>query len=192
MTHLVLCKPSKDCSGKPDKAAILDALELSFKILAGEEEDPNKGAESADENPAMEEQPDSGDTATPDNTSPAESSSSSSSSSEEAIPAGSKDSKAKATKKKAAAKATSKDKKNSAKTKSSTKKAIEKEKAQESKKNSVKEKEMTNPEAKKKGKTGPKPIDTSNVVVPGFMRTVSSNAASHPIAEPAAKRARKK
>ena len=72
--------------------------------------------------------------------------------------------------------------KESAKATSSGKKEKEKEKAQESKKTSSKDKE----------KAGPKPIDTSNVVIPGFMRTVSASAKSHPVAEPAAKRARKK
>ena len=198
LLDFLLCKCSEDCTSKPSKQAILDALELCFKILSGEAEDPKPDDESADEN-VEEDQPDEAENVSPPSSSSSTEGSSSSEESDKAIPAGSKDTKVSEKKKPSKSKSSDSKKKEeftdskkkeefkkSAKAKPAGTKA--KGKAQENKK---KEDKKTDSELKEKPKSKPQPLDTSKVVIPGFMKTVSASAKSSPVAEPAPKRRRK-
>ena len=185
LLDFLLCKCSEDCTGKPSKQTILDALELCFKILAGEAEDPKAGDQSADEIVA-EEQPDEAEGVSPPSSSSSTDGSSSSEDESEAIAAGSKDKKVSKPKKPSESKKKPKESEKSAKAKPAGTKGTGK--LQENKK---KQDKKTDPELKGKVKSGPKPLDTTGVVIPRFMQTVSASAKASPVAEPAPKRRKK-
>ena len=189
----------KDCSEKPTIPQIRDALELGFKILAGEIPDPNPSKDDKNDpgvqgergeperevqEEAEEEQPEESSGDLPDVSSPSSCTSSSSDSSSGSSPARPMSSKAKAKPKseRAAAKAKrkaskppakkrAKSKKESKKTSKKDKAKSKKDKKEQVKKTSHKGKAKAAPaEAKKR----PQPLDTSNVVIPRHMRRLYS------------------
>ena len=166
----VTCCRTQDCTSRPTKPAILEALDIGFKILSGEVADPGDASEG-EENGCddAEEQPESNQSPSVAGDEGNEGGSSSSTSGSESSPAKpSSSGKQPASKKKASAKAAS----------------MPKTKAKQ-------------PVEKNKAKAKPQPLDTSNVVAPGYMKHVASRmdkasaAAAKGAPEPAPKRRRK-